>query len=61
MAETFGALDCLLSLGAHEYPFSLTDVWQAGVTRSMVRSYNVHPNYVAGFQHFMQTIIHFLV
>jgi hypothetical protein len=60
MAETFGALDCLLSLGAHEYPFSLTDVWQAGVTRSMVRSYNVHPNYEAGFQRFMETIIDFL-
>ena len=61
MAETFGALDCLLSLGAHEYPFSLTDVWQAGVTRSMVRSYNVHPNYEMGFQRFMEAIIGFLV
>ncbi|HEX9871978.1 MAG TPA: DUF6051 family protein [Candidatus Tectomicrobia bacterium] len=60
MAETFGALDCLLSLGAHEYPFSLTDVWQAGVTRSMVRSYNVHPNYEMGFQRFMDAIIDFL-
>jgi hypothetical protein len=60
MAETFGPLDCLLPLGAHEYPFSLTDVWQAGVTRSMVRSYNVHPSYEAGFQRFMQTIIGFL-
>jgi hypothetical protein len=60
MAETFGALDCLLSLGAHEYPFSLADVWQAGVTRSMVRSYNVHSNYEAGFQRFMEAIIDFL-
>ena len=60
MVETFGALDCLLSLGAHEYPFSLTDVWQAGVTRSMVRSYNVHPNYEVGFQRFMEAIIDFM-
>jgi hypothetical protein len=61
MAETFGALDCLLPLGAHEYPFSLPDVWQAGVTRSIVRSYNVHPSYEAGFRRFMQAIIGFLV
>jgi hypothetical protein len=60
MAETFGPLDCLLSLGAHEYPFSLADVRQAGVTRSIVRSYNVHPRYEAGFQRFMQAIIDFL-
>jgi hypothetical protein len=60
MAETLGPLDCLLPLGAHEYPFSLTDVWQAGVTRSMVKSYNVHPSYEAGFQRFMQTSIDFL-
>ena len=60
MAETFGPLDCLLSLGAHEYPFSLADVRQAGVTRSIVRSYNVHPSYESGFQRFMQAIIDFL-
>jgi hypothetical protein len=60
MAETFGSLDCLLSLGAHEYPFSLADVWQEGVTRSIVRSYNVHPSYEAGFRRFMQAIIGFL-
>jgi hypothetical protein len=60
MAETLGALDCLLSLGAHEYPFSLPDVWQAGVTRSIVRSYNVHPSYETGFRHFMQAIVSFL-
>ncbi|MGH8066755.1 MAG: DUF6051 family protein [Candidatus Entotheonellia bacterium] len=60
MAETFGPLDCLLPLGAHEYPFSLADVWQAGVTRSIVRSYNVHPSYEVGFQRFMQASIGFL-
>jgi hypothetical protein len=60
MTETFGPLDCVLTLGAHEYPFSLADVWQAGVTRSIVRSYNVHPNYEAGFRRFMQAIIDFL-
>jgi hypothetical protein len=60
MAETFGSLDCLLSLGAHEYPFSLADVWQAGVTRSIVRSYNVHPSYEVGFWRFMQAIVGFL-
>ncbi len=60
MGETFGSLDCLLSLGAHEYPFSLADVRQAGVTRSIVRSYNVHPSYEAGFRRFMQAIIDFL-
>jgi hypothetical protein len=60
MAETFGPLDCLLPLGAHEYPFSLADVWQEGVTRSIVRSYNVHPSYEAGFRRFVQAIIDFL-
>jgi hypothetical protein len=60
MAETFGPLDCLLCLGAHEYPFSLADVRQAGVTRSIVRSYNVHLSYEAGFRRFMQAIIDFL-
>jgi hypothetical protein len=60
MAETFGPLDCLLSLGAHEYPFSLADVRHAGVTRSIVRSYNVHPSYEAGFRRFIQAIIDFL-
>jgi hypothetical protein len=60
MAETLGPLDCLLPLGAHEYPFSLADVWQAGVTRRIVRSYNVHPSYEAGFRRFMQAIIEFL-
>ncbi|HSF32767.1 MAG TPA: DUF6051 family protein [Candidatus Tectomicrobia bacterium] len=59
MAETFGSLDCLLPLGAHEYPFSLADVWQAGVTRHIIRSYNVHPSYEAGFRRFMQAIIGF--
>jgi hypothetical protein len=60
MAETFGALDCVLSLGAHEYPFSLADVRQAGVTRNIVRSYNVHPDYEAGFRRFVRAIIDFL-
>jgi hypothetical protein len=60
MEETFGPLDCLVPLGAHEYPFSLSDVWQTGVTRSIVRSYNVHPSYEVGFQQFMQAIIGFL-
>jgi pimeloyl-ACP methyl ester carboxylesterase len=60
MAETFGTLDCRLALGAHEYPFSLTDVWEVGVTRSMVRSYNVHPNYEAGFRRFIEAISDFL-
>jgi hypothetical protein len=60
MVETFGPLDCLLPLGAHEYPFSLADVWQAGVTRKIVRSYNVHPSYEVGFRRFIQTIIDFL-
>jgi hypothetical protein len=60
MVETFGPLDCLLPLGAHEYPFSLADVRQAGVTRSIVRSYNVHPNYEAGFRRFVQAIVDFL-
>jgi hypothetical protein len=59
MAVTFGPLDCLLSLGAHEYPFSLADVWQAGVNRSIAKSYNVHPVYEAGFQQFMQAVIGF--
>jgi pimeloyl-ACP methyl ester carboxylesterase len=60
MAETFGTLDCQLALGAHEYPFSLSEVWEAGVTRSIVRSYNVHSNYEAGFQRFIEAIIDFL-
>jgi hypothetical protein len=60
MADMFGSVDCLLSLGAHEYPFSLANVRQAGVTRSIVRSYNVHPSYEAGFRRFMQAIIDFL-
>ena len=60
MVETFGALDCLLPMGAHEYPFSVADVWQAGVTRSIVRSYNIHPSYQDGFQRFMQAVIDFL-
>jgi hypothetical protein len=60
MAETFGSLDCQLPLGAHEYPFSLSNVWQTGVTRDIVRSYNVHPSYEAGFRRFMQVIIGFL-
>jgi hypothetical protein len=60
MAETLGPLDCLLPLGAHEYPFSLADVWQPGVTRSIVRSYNVLPSYEAGFRRFIEAIIDFL-
>jgi hypothetical protein len=60
MAVTFGDLDCLLSLGAHEYPFSVADVWQAGVNRNIAKSYNVHPAYEAGFQQFMQSVIEFL-
>lgn len=60
MAVTFGDLDCLLSLGAHEYPFSVTDVWQAGVNRSIAKSYNVHAMYEAGFQRFMQAVSEFL-
>jgi hypothetical protein len=60
MAETLGALDCVLPLGAHEYPFSVADVWQAGVMRSVVRSYNVHPSYQVGFERFMRAIIDFL-
>jgi alpha-beta hydrolase superfamily lysophospholipase len=60
MEATFGRLDCVLELGAHEYPFSLADVWQAGVTRSIAKSYNVHPAYEAGFRRFMQTVIDFL-
>jgi hypothetical protein len=60
MVETFGTLNCLLSVGAHEYPFSLTDVGQAGVTRAMVKSYNVHPNHEVGFRRFMEAIIDFL-
>jgi hypothetical protein len=60
MIETFGALDCLLPMGAHEYPFSVADVWEAGVTRSIVRSYNVHPRYQEGFCRFMQAAIDFL-
>jgi hypothetical protein len=60
MAETFGTLDCLLPMGAHEYPFSVADVWQAGVTRSIVRSYNIHPSYQDGFRRFMQATVDFL-
>jgi hypothetical protein len=60
MTKMLGPLDCLLSLGAHEYPFSLPDVWQTGATRSIVRSYNVHPSYEGGFRRFMQAIIGFL-
>jgi alpha-beta hydrolase superfamily lysophospholipase len=60
MEVTLGRLDCLLELGAHEYPFSLADVWQAGVTRSVAKSYNVHPMYEGGFRRFMQVIIEFL-
>jgi hypothetical protein len=60
MTETLGPLDCLLSLGAHEFPFSLADVWQAGATRGIFRSYNVHPSYEAGFRRFIQAIIGFL-
>ena len=60
MAETFGPPDCLLLLGAHAHPFSLADVRQPGVTRSIVRSYNVHPSYEVGFRRFMQAIIDFL-
>jgi len=60
MAETLGPLDCLLPLGAHEYPFSLADVWQPGVTRSIVRSYTVLPSYEAGFRRFIEAIIDFL-
>ena len=60
MAATLGPLDCLLSLGAHEYPFSLADIRQAGVTRRIVRSYDVHPSYEVGFRRFMRAIIDFL-
>jgi hypothetical protein len=60
MVETFGALDCVLSLGAHEYPFSVADIWQTGVIRSIVRSYNIHPSYEAGFRRFIQAVIDFL-
>jgi hypothetical protein len=60
MAEMLGPLDCVLPMGAHEYPFSVADVWQTGVMRSVVRSYNVHPSYQVGFQRFMQAVIDFL-
>jgi hypothetical protein len=60
MAATLGQLDCLLELGAHEYPFSLADVWQKGVTRQVAKSYNIHPAYEAGFRRFMQTVVEFL-
>jgi hypothetical protein len=60
MVETFGALDCLLPMGAHEYPFSVADVWEAGVIRSIVRSYNIHPSYEEGFRRFIQAILGFL-
>lgn len=59
MAVTLGPLDHTLALGAHEYPFSLTDVWQAGVTRLIAKSYNVHPHYAGGFRQFMQAAIEF--
>jgi hypothetical protein len=60
MEVTLGPLDCLLELGAHEYPFSLADVWQAGVTRRVAKSYDVHPTYAADFRRFMQVVIEFL-
>jgi pimeloyl-ACP methyl ester carboxylesterase len=60
MVATFGDLDCLLHLGAHEYPFSVADVWQAGVNRGIAKSYNVHPAYEAGFQQFMEVMVEFL-
>jgi hypothetical protein len=60
MAVTLGPLDRVLTLGAHEYPFSLADVWQAGVARSIAKSCNIHPAYEAGFRRFMQSVIEFL-
>lgn len=60
MEVTLGRLDCLLELGAHEYPFSLADVKQAGVTRSVAKSYNVHPAYETGFHRFMHAVVEFL-
>jgi len=60
MAVNLGPLDHLLTLGAHEYPFSVADVWQGGVTRRIAKSYNIHPAYRAGFQQFMQAVIEFL-
>ena len=60
MAVTLGPLDYVFTLGAHEYPFSLADVWQTGVARSIAKSYNIHPAYEAGFQGFMQSVIRFL-
>jgi hypothetical protein len=60
MEATLGRLDYLLELGAHEYPFSLADVRQAGVTRRVAKSYDVRPAYEAGFRRFMQVVIEFL-
>ncbi len=60
MAVTLGPLDHLLTLGAHEYPFSLADVWESGTTRRIAKSYDVHPAYEAGFQQFMRAVIDFL-
>ena len=57
MAVTLGPLDHVLALGAHEYPFSLADVWEPGVTRRIAKSYNVHPAYAGGFQQFMQAVL----
>jgi hypothetical protein len=59
MEATLGRLDHIIELGAHEYPFSLADVWQAGVTRSVAKSYNVHPAYEAGFRQFMHAVVEF--
>ncbi|MGH8058846.1 MAG: DUF6051 family protein, partial [Candidatus Entotheonellia bacterium] len=42
MAVNLGPLDHLFALGAHEYPFSVADVWQTGVTRRIAKSYNIH-------------------
>lgn len=60
MAVTLGPLDHILTLGAHEYPFSVADVWQAGVTREIAKSYTIHPAYEAGFREFMQAVLEFL-
>jgi hypothetical protein len=60
MAATLGPLDHILDLGAHEYPFSLADVRQAGVTRHIAKSYNIDPAYEAGFKQFMGGVVEFL-
>ncbi|MBI3328217.1 MAG: hypothetical protein HYZ81_16130 [Nitrospinae bacterium] len=60
MEVTLGPLDHILTLGAHEYPFSVADVWQSGVTRRIAKSYNIHPAYEAGFREFMQAVIEFV-